>query len=101
MMLVLFDQDPDIDDSFVLNLTFTDDRGEITLYIEPEWRLVKEFGLEEQVEVRNQQALMVDEDTLLSFSWQEDGLQYFATFRVDYSREDAEDIVSEMIYTNE
>ncbi|TSB46884.1 LolA family protein [Alkalicoccobacillus porphyridii] len=92
--------DPDIDNSYVLNLTFTDDRGEVFLYIEPEWRLVEIEGLEKKTEVRGQEALMVDETSLLTFNWQENGLQYFVEFTGDYSSEVAEEILSNMTFTS-
>ncbi|MDQ0205887.1 hypothetical protein [Alkalicoccobacillus murimartini] len=89
-------QDLEHDDRYVYDMTFTDTRGSVNIYVETEWGLVEIYGSEEEIEVRDQSALLVDEESLLSLNWQEEGLQYFVEFEGDYSAEDAEEIVTNM-----
>lgn len=92
--------DPDTKEDFVLDLYFIGDHGEIRVYIENKWNLVEEFGLEQETEVRGQRAYMVDESSLLTFNWQEHGLQYFVDFDRNYSKEEALEILANMKITH-
>ena len=84
------------DDYYTLQFDFRDDRGLIDVYIEHEWGLEDILGLAIETTVRDQPALLIDEESLLSVNWQENGLQYLLTFNGDYTREDAEKIISDM-----
>ncbi|MGN7311185.1 LolA family protein [Alkalicoccobacillus gibsonii] len=84
------------DDYYTLTLNYMDERGDFELYIEHEYGLEIVSGLEEETTVRNEHALIVDEPSLLTINWIEDGLQYLATFDGDFTTEEATEIVEKM-----
>ncbi|MEK4564829.1 hypothetical protein MKX54_09190 [Alkalihalobacillus sp. FSL R5-0424] len=89
-------QDLMFEDYYTLTLNYVDERGDLELYIEHEYGLQTVYGNEEEISVRDERALLINDANLLSVNWIEDGLQYLATFDGDFTAEDATEIVEKM-----